>query len=199
MPKKLIGVLALQGDAPEHRQTLSDIVGADRVVLVRSPADLEKVSALVLPGGESTTLSRLLVATGLRQPLIDRTKKGMSVLATCAGLILLSKRIEPAGSSRDPLPLGLLDVRVRRNDYGRQTDSFEIPVEVKGLRGGAFEASFIRAPRIIEVGKRVSILAKVGGSAVVVREDNRWGLTFHPELTQDDRIHRLFLETSGLL
>lgn len=197
--RRLAGVLALQGDVPEHREALASVLGKEAVIEVASPADLERVQALAMPGGESTTLSRLLDETGLREPLILRARQDMGVLATCAGLILLAREIEASPKGRDPLPLGLLDVRVRRNDYGRQVESFEAPVPVEGVAGGDFPAVFIRAPRILEVGGQVNVLARYSGSPVMVRQGNLWGLTFHPEIGEDRRLHAYFLRESGLL
>jgi 5'-phosphate synthase pdxT subunit len=193
------GVLALQGDVPEHLGVLRRLLGSDRAILVDSPKNLEGLQALVLPGGESTTLSELLDATDLRNPIKARARQGMSILATCAGLILIAQRVERSPGGRDPVPMRLLDVTVRRNDYGRQPESFETPLEIDGMEGRAFEASFIRAPRITRTGKSVEILARFDGAPVLVRQANVWGLTFHPELSGDDRLHRSFLRSAGLL
>lgn len=196
--RRLAGVLALQGDVPEHREALASILGKEGVIEVRSPGDLARVGAVVLPGGESTTLSRLLDEAGLRAPLTQRAREGMGILSTCAGLILLARSVEGSPHGRDPVPLRLLDVNVRRNDYGRQAESFEAPVEVQGVSGGEFPAVFIRAPRILEVGREVKVLARYAGSPVMVRQQNLWGLTFHPEIGADRRLHAYFLRESGL-
>jgi 5'-phosphate synthase pdxT subunit len=196
-PRK-VGVLALQGDVPEHLKVLRSIVSTDAAIEIRTVEDLACVKAVVLPGGESTTLSRLLDETGIREPLKARAKKDLSILATCAGLILISTDVERSPHGRDPIPLALLDVSVRRNDYGRQAESFETDVEVKGLEGGEFSAAFIRAPRIVRVGKSVQVLARVGDEPVMVRSGNLWGLTFHPEIGDDRRIHTYFLKEAGL-
>lgn len=193
-----IGVLALQGDVPEHRQAVVPLVGSRSVVPVRTPRDLASVDALLLPGGESTTLSRLIDETGLRQPLRARIEAGLPVLATCAGLILLSRSIERGTSGREPMPIRILDVSVRRNDYGRQRESFEGPVDVDGLRGRPFPGVFIRAPRILAVGMGAEVIARRGTEPVGVRAGKVWGLTFHPELSGDPRLHERFLhETLG--
>ncbi|MCL4324675.1 MAG: pyridoxal 5'-phosphate synthase glutaminase subunit PdxT [Candidatus Thermoplasmatota archaeon] len=195
MPRTaLAGVLALQGDVPEHKAVLVELLGQERVVAVRSKEDLANVAALIIPGGESTTFSRLLDATGLRSEVLHRVKDGMGILATCAGLILVATQVERSRSGNDPKPLGLLDVSVRRNDYGRQVDSFEAPLEFEGLKGEPLMASFIRAPRILKVGKQVHVLALYEDSPVAVRQENVWGLTFHPEISGDTRVHRLFLQ-----
>lgn len=192
------GVLALQGDVPEHAGVAARVLGTDRVVEVRAPAHLAGVSALLLPGGESTTLSRLLDDSDLRAPLLKRIREGLPVLATCAGLILLATDLEPSPHGRDPTPLAVLDVTVRRNDYGRQVESFETTLDVEGL-GKDVPAAFIRAPRILDTGPGVRVLAKVRGDPVMVRQGPLWGLTFHPEVTGDDRIHAWFFRESGLL
>ncbi len=194
----LLGVLALQGDVPEHAEAARGLLGPDRVLEVRSPQDLARVAAIVLPGGESTTLSLLLDRSGLRDPLTERVRAGLPVLATCAGLILLARELEPGTRGREPKTLGVLDVKVRRNDYGRQADSFETTLEVQGI-GKDVPAAFIRAPRILGVGPGVRVLAKVGEDPVLVREGRLWGLTFHPEVTGDPRLLRAFLVDAGLL
>jgi len=194
----IVGVLALQGDAPEHFAIAEEVVGSKRVREVRTPEDLAQVSALLLPGGESTTLSRLLDDSGLRNPLRQRAQEGFPLFATCAGLILVAKELEPSRHGRDPRPLGLLDVKVRRNDYGRQTDSFEASLPVEGL-GSEFPAVFIRAPRILSSGPGVTVLARHQGAPVLVRQGNLWGLTFHPEIAGDPRLHARFLRESGIL
>jgi pyridoxal 5'-phosphate synthase pdxT subunit len=190
---KRVGVLALQGDVPEHRRALEDLLPERHVLLVRTLKDLRMVDALFLPGGESTTIARLLEASGLWSALQIRMKEGLPVLATCAGLILLSRTLEPGPSGRDPPTLGLLDVRVRRNDYGRQRESFEAPVRVSGLPDGPFPGVFIRSPRILGVGAGTQAFAFRDSEVVGVRTGPVWGLTFHPELSGDSRIHRAFL------
>lgn len=192
-----VGVLALQGDVPEHVQALAGILPPDSVLPVRRPADLEGLVAMFLPGGESTTIARLLSDTGLRAPLIQRIHDGLPVLATCAGLILLARSVEPSPGGRDPDPLGVLDVVVRRNDYGNQRESFEGPVTVSGL-SAPFPGVFIRAPRILQTGPGVEVVARWREQIVGVRHGPLWGLSFHPELSGDGRLHALFLsETLG--
>ena len=191
-----VGVLALQGDVPEHLAALGEIVRGDDVVAVRTPKELATVSALFMPGGESTTIARLLVQAGLWNPLAERLKNGLPVLATCAGLILLSHELVPALSGMDPPTFDALNVQVRRNDYGSQGESFEAPVRVEGLTGGPFPGVFIRSPRIHSVGEGVTAIAWHGSEIVGVRSGVIWGLAFHPELSGDARIHRLFLEAA---
>ena len=187
-----VGVLSLQGDFARHAASLEACGAAP--VRVTLPRDLDGVSALVLPGGESTTMTRLLAATGLRGP-VEAFVRTRPVLGTCAGLILLAR-----GAERLPAPpFEVLDVEVSRNAYGRQIDSFSEPVETT-VPGGPFHAVFIRAPRIVRSGAGVEIVARRrDGEPVGVRQAHLVGLTFHPELTSDLRFHRWFLgEVAGL-
>jgi len=193
-----VGVLALQGDVPEHLAALARLGASATPLAVRSPRDLEAVDALFLPGGESTTIARLLHESGLWGPLGDRLDHGLPVLATCAGLIVLAKHLERSPSGPNPPTLGRLDVTVRRNDYGAQRESFEDAVAVDGLEGPVFPGVFIRAPRILKVGPHATAFAHRGQEVVGVRAGNVWGLTFHPELSGDPRLHRMFLaDVSG--
>jgi len=189
-----IGVLALQGDVPEHLAALAAILPGDDILAVRTPAELTKVGALFMPGGESTTIARLLVQAGLWNPLAERLRTGLPVLATCAGLILLARELSPSATGLDPPTWGVVDVQVRRNDYGTQRESFEAPVRVEGLAGGPFPGVFIRSPRILSVGPDVTAIAWRGEEVVGIRSGVIWGLTFHPELSGDTRVHRKFLE-----
>ena len=188
-----VGVLALQGDVPEHRRAVEKLLGRERVRSVRHPRDLDDLNGLFLPGGESTTLGRLLDDSGLREPLREKVGEGVAVLATCAGLVLLAREIAPSPGGRDPRPMGLIDVRVRRNDYGRQRESFEVPLTVHGIPNGPYPGVFIRSPRIAEVGPRATPIAWNGKEVVGVRDRRLWGLTFHPELAGDPRVHAAFL------
>jgi 5'-phosphate synthase pdxT subunit len=188
-----VGVLALQGDVPEHIRAVESLLEGAPARAVRAPADLTGLDALLLPGGESTTIGRLLDDTGLREPLREEIGRGLAVLATCAGFVLLAREIEPSPGGRDPKPLGLIDVRVRRNDYGRQRESFEAPLVVEGLRGDPYPGVFIRSPRIIGVGPGATPIAWRGREVVGVRAGRLWGLTFHPELAGDPRVHEAFL------
>jgi 5'-phosphate synthase pdxT subunit len=184
----LVGVLALQGDVLEHMRVLGTV--GVRPVAVRSLSDLGRVSGLVLPGGESTAISRALLRSGLAEPLTARIRSGMPVLGTCAGLILLSDELVD-GDAGLPRPGGLA-VRTLRNAYGPQTASFDVSFEVSGIPGGPMEASFIRAPRIEALlDPSVEVLATVDGHAVAVRQGPIIGLAFHPEVTGDHRLHAL--------
>ncbi|HYA58250.1 MAG TPA: pyridoxal 5'-phosphate synthase glutaminase subunit PdxT [Thermoplasmata archaeon] len=188
-----VGVLALQGDVPEHLRALATIVPDHRLATVRRPADLAAVDALFLPGGESTTIARLLWKADLWRPLGERIAHGMPVLATCAGLILLARELAPCPTGVNPPSFEVLDVTVRRNDYGAQRESFEGDVRVTGLKGPNFPGVFIRAPRILAVGRAATPVAWWNDEVVGVRQGSVWGLTFHPELSPDRRLHRLFL------
>jgi 5'-phosphate synthase pdxT subunit len=190
-----IGVLALQGDVPEHLHALTPLLPKGDLLPIRTPAELARVSALFLPGGESTTIAQLIAQADLWDPLRVRLKAGLPVLATCAGLILLARHLVPSTSGRDPPTFGVLDVRVLRNGYGAQRESFEGPVRVEGLPDGPFPGVFIRAPRILEVGPPVTPFAWRENEVVGVRSGAVWGMTFHPELSGDLRLHRYFLET----
>lgn len=189
-----VGVLALQGDVPEHLAALAAVHPGDQILPVRTSSDLARVGALFLPGGESTTIARLMVEAGLWNPLGERLHSGFPVLATCAGLILLARELAPGASGNDPPTLGVLDVRVRRNDYGAQRESFEAPVRFEGLEGGAFPGVFIRSPRILSVGPEATAIAWRDDEVVGVSSGTAWGLAFHPELSDDLRIHRRFLD-----
>jgi pyridoxal 5'-phosphate synthase pdxT subunit len=193
-----VGVLGLQGDVPEHVAAVSDLLGPKAVLNVRTVDDLRIADALLLPGGESTTIADLLHQTGLWEPLKARIDDGLPVLATCAGMILLSTRLAPVPGGRDPPTLGPLEIEVRRNDYGSQRESFEAPVKVAGLPGGPFPGVFIRAPRILKVQGTTQAIARRGTEIVGVRRKAVVGLTFHPELSGDPRLLAWFLrETVG--
>ena len=183
------GVLALQGAAQAHAEALRD-VGAD-VVAVRVPEALAGVDALDLPGGESTTMSMLLESAELFDPVADRLRAGMPALGTCAGLILLSSEI--LDGRPDQRCFGVLDASVRRNAFGRQVDSFEADLAVRGMSGGDFPAVFIRAPYVERVGAGVEVLAEVGAHPVLCRQGTVFAAAFHPELSGDLRIHQLFV------
>lgn len=184
-----IGVLALQGAFAAHARVLRAAGAEPREV--RGPDDLEQVDALVMPGGESTTMSMLLDSSGLRPPIGDRVDRGMPVFATCAGLILLAEDVRDGRP--DQVGFGVLDVDVRRNGFGRQVDSFEADLDVDGL-DSPFHGVFIRAPVVERSGDAVDVLASYNGHPVLVRQGKLLAASFHPELSNDDRIHRLFLE-----
>jgi 5'-phosphate synthase pdxT subunit len=192
---KRVGVLALQGDVGEHVTMLESLESA--VVKVRTIEQLESVDALVLPGGESTTIAHLLVTSGLRDILAEKIRQGFPVFGTCAGLILLSSEV--LDGRADQWSYGALAVSIRRNGYGRQIASFESPIEVKGV--GSMLGVFIRAPRIVSWENDVEVLATLdhadgrGEHPVLVRQENVWGAAFHPELAGDPRLHRLFVES----
>ena len=183
-----IGVLALQGAFAAHATALQRL-GASTAE-VRVAVDLEQCDALVLPGGESTTMSQLLETSQLFDPLAKRIAAGMPVFGTCAGMILLSRGI--ADGRPDQRSFAALDIDVQRNGFGRQLDSFETEIDVHGL-DRAFHAVFIRAPRISRIGSEIETLATHGGEPVLVRSKTVMAASFHPELADDDRVHQLFL------
>ena len=184
-----VGVLALQGAFREHVAAFTDL--DCHAVEVRTPDDLDGVDALVLPGGESTTMGLLLDSSGLRRPVAERLDAGMPALGTCAGLILLATEVEDGRA--DQQPLRVIDLTVRRNGYGRQVDSFEADLDVLALPGGSFPAVFIRAPVVERTGDGVEVLATVDGLPVLCRSGNVLVAAFHPELSDDVRLHDLFL------
>lgn len=183
----LIGVLALQGAFREHISALRALGARTREL--RRKGDLDGIGALVIPGGESTAIGKLLVDLDMLEPLRNAISGGLPAYGSCAGLILLCREIEQSDQPR----IGLLDATVRRNAFGRQAQSFESDLPVDGLVGGPFPAVFIRAPVISSVGPDVSVLARLGGNAVAVRQGNMLATSFHPELTNDARMHGYFL------
>ncbi|GGO51166.1 pyridoxal 5'-phosphate synthase glutaminase subunit PdxT [Streptomyces lasiicapitis] len=185
----VVGVLALQGDVREH---LIALAAADAVARpVRRPEELAEVDGLVIPGGESTTISKLAALFGLLEPLRARVRAGMPVYGTCAGMIMLADKILDPRSGQETF--GGIDMIVRRNAFGRQNESFEAAVDMKGVDGDPVEGVFIRAPWVESVGARVEVLAEHGGHIVAVRQDNVLATSFHPELTGDHRVHGLFV------
>ncbi|HEY8855192.1 MAG TPA: pyridoxal 5'-phosphate synthase glutaminase subunit PdxT [Candidatus Dormibacteraeota bacterium] len=191
--RPLIGVLAIQGAFAEHIRAL-EACGA-RTRVVRSTGDLAGLDGIVLPGGESTTMTMLMERVGLLGPLRAAIDGGLPTLATCAGMILLAREV--SDGMLDQTGLGLLDIAVRRNGYGRQVDSFEADIDVAGLQGKAFHAVFIRSPLVESTGD-VEVIATHDGHAVAVRQRNIVALCFHPELTKDLRLHRQFLKMAGV-
>jgi 5'-phosphate synthase pdxT subunit len=185
-----VGVLALQGDVSEHTRALTEL-GATAVT-VRTPEQLSGVDALVMPGGESTTMSLLLESSGLFEPIAARLRDGMPAFGTCAGMILLAREV--LDGRDDQRFFGAIDVTVRRNAFGRQVDSFETVLSVEGLSGEPVDAVFIRAPFVERVGPNVEVLASVDGHAVLCREGPILAAAFHPELSSDLRVHELFLD-----
>ena len=187
-----VGVLALQGAFREHREVL-DALDVETIE-VRTPAQLAALDALILPGGETTTMSQLLDSSGVREPLAERLADGFPVLGTCAGMILLAREV--VDGRPDQESFGAIDVAVRRNAYGRQRDSFEAPLDVAGVPGGPFPGVFIRAPRIESVGEQVEVLASHEAVPVLARQGAVVVTSFHPELSGDLRLHEWFLRES---
>ena len=185
-----VGVLALQGAFREHAEAF-DALGAD-VSFVRLPEHLAGIDALAFPGGESTTIDKLLDSSGLREPVADLVREGRPTLATCAGLIVLAREVSDGRA--DQRPLGLLDCTVRRNGYGRQVDSFEAALTIDGIAGGPFPGVFIRAPVVERLGAGVEVLATHEGRPVLCRQGTIWAASFHPELSGDLRVHARFLQ-----
>ena len=192
----VVGLLALQGDFDAHRKALAER-GVESVE-VRVPSDLDGVAGLVLPGGESTTILKLMEGTGLDSRLVDLVRAGLPVLATCAGVILLAREgRHPAQRS-----LAVLDILVERNGYGRQIDSAVVDLEVAdpaGLGSATLEGVFIRAPRVTEVGEGVRVLAKRGGDPVLLQQEKVLAATFHPELTDGSPVVDLFVRILSAL
>jgi len=191
-----VGVLALQGDVREHLHALTD-AGAE-ATSVRRPAELDAIDGLVLPGGESTTIVKLARAFDLLGPLRERIGAGLPVYGSCAGMILLADRVDAGGSPLEAT-FGGIDMTVRRNAFGRQVDSFEEDLAIEGVGGEPVRAVFIRAPWVQEVGPNATAIGHVAagehaGRVVAVRQENRLATSFHPELTGDTRVHRLFVD-----
>jgi 5'-phosphate synthase pdxT subunit len=192
--RKIIGILALQGDYDAHRRMLAERLGA-QTAFVRLPAELADVDALILPGGESTTIAKLMERIGLDTAIRNRAGAGMPIYGTCAGMILLAKAIE---GRPDQPTLGLMDIEVARNAFGRQVDSFEadIPFDAgSGLEAGApVRGVFIRAPYVTQAAPQVQALCRYREKVVGVREGNLLATAFHPELTDDARVHAYFVK-----
>ncbi|MCD8199390.1 MAG: pyridoxal 5'-phosphate synthase glutaminase subunit PdxT [Coriobacteriaceae bacterium] len=185
-----VGVLALQGAFREHRQMLHTL--GTEAPLVRWPQDLEGLDGLIVPGGESTTIAKLLTIHELYAPIRKAYADGLAVFGTCAGAIMLAREIEDAREDQEPL--ALMDVRIRRNAYGRQIDSFETTVPFDGIEGGV-KGVFIRAPRFENLSDEVEILSQTeDGEALAVRQGRALAVAFHPELTDDTRVHEYFLQ-----
>src|SRR4051794_18464434 len=189
-PAVRVGVLALQGDVREHVAALT-AAGAE-AVRVRRPDELDQVDGIVIPGGESTTIGKLLVTFGLLEPLQKRVRDGMATFGSCAGMILLADRV--LDGTADQVSVGGIDMTVRRNAFGRQVDSWESDLSFAGLDGPPLHAVFIRAPWVEEAGDDVTPLAAVGPRIVAVRQGPLMATAFHPELTGDARVHELFVD-----
>jgi 5'-phosphate synthase pdxT subunit len=186
-----IGVLALQGDVREHLAALTGAGAQARPV--RRAEELAEIDGLVIPGGESTTMSKLAVIFGLLEPLRDRIRGGLPAYGSCAGMIMLADKI--LGGRDDQETIGGIDMIVRRNAFGRQNESFEAAVDITGVEGGPVEGVFIRAPWVESTGSGVETLARLAdGTVVAVRQGNLLATSFHPELTGDHRVHRLFTD-----
>ena len=183
-----IGVLALQGDFLEHIRALRGLgVHATEIKL---PHQLDAIHGLIIPSGESTTMARLIDEFGLREPLIEKIKKGLPVWGTCAGMILLAKKLR----EDRPQPLGLMDITVARNDFGRQVNSFETDLKIPVLGNKPFHTVFIRTPKVMKAGSNVKVFAHLPDKSIVaIQQNNMLGTSFHPELTQDTRFHEYFL------
>jgi 5'-phosphate synthase pdxT subunit len=181
MSTPIVGILALQGDFAAHARVLQELGAAPREV--RVPADVDDLDGLVIPGGESTTMTLGIEREGLAEPLRELAERGTPLFGTCAGLIML-----------DHDHLGLMDMRAERNAFGRQVRSFEADLDVAGVAGGPVRAVFIRAPWVAEHGEDVEVLAQVDGHPVAVREGDRLAISFHPELSGEMRLHAHFLE-----
>ena len=183
-----LGVLAIQGDFAEHREVL-DKLGVESAE-IRLPHQLDEVDGLIIPGGESTTIVQLIDIYDFRDTLTRKAAEGLPIWGTCAGMIVISKRL----TDHRPSPLGLMDIEVSRNAFGSQVHSFEADLEMGDISGPAFRAVFIRAPVVNKVGKGVRVLAQVSdGRPVAVRQDRLLATSFHPELTDDTRVHELFV------
>jgi len=183
-----VGVLALHGDFREHREMLEAM--GHRAIEIRKPAQLEGIDALIIPGGESTTIARLILSNGFQQPLRDFCASGKPTWGTCAGAILLAKEVDRL----DRPGIETMAIRVRRNAFGRQVDSFEEEIAIEGIDGGPFRAVFIRAPVIERVDPPARAIARLeDGTVVAARQGNLLATSFHPELTRDPRLHAYFL------
>ena len=185
-----IGVLALQGDVAEHIASLGDcgVIASG----VRSKQEIESIDALVIPGGESTTIAKLAKAFGVFDLIKSRIASGMPTYGSCAGMILIADKILDGGADQEGF--GGIDAQVRRNAFGRQVDSFETDLTFAGISGAAFRAVFIRAPWVESVGTQVEVLASFNGHPVAIRQGHLLATSFHPELTGDNRIHRFFVD-----
>lgn len=194
-----VGVLALQGAVSEHVEVLNKAMKKIKIngntVYVRNAKDLDDVSGLVIPGGESTTINRLMLTTGMHEKIIELAKKGLPILGTCAGTILLAKEGDEQVKQTNTKLLGLMDMKVLRNAYGRQVDSFEVDVNIPEIGSKPFRTVFIRAPTIEKIWGDTKVWIKHQDNIIGVKKGNILALTFHPELSDDLRIHEYFLRT----
>ncbi len=190
MPK--IGVLAIQGDYQEHKNMLESVGAVTKEI--RLPNELEDIDGLIIPGGESTTIIQLIDIYEMRNPIIERVTSGMAIWGTCAGMISIAKTLK----DKRPDPLHLMDIEVSRNAFGRQIDSFETYLDIKNIEGPPVRGIFIRAPVVTNIGKGVEILSEIeSGKPVMVLQDKMLATSFHPELTDDTRIHEFFKNLSS--
>jgi len=190
LPK--IGVLAIQGDYQEHKNMLEGVGAVTKEI--RLPNELEDIDGLIIPGGESTTIIQLIDIYEMRNPIIERVTSGMAIWGTCAGMISIAKTLK----DKRPDPLHLMDIEVSRNAFGRQIDSFETYLDIKNIEGPPVRGIFIRAPVVTNIGKGVEILSEIeSGKPVMVLQDKMLATSFHPELTDDTRIHEFFKNLSS--
>jgi 5'-phosphate synthase pdxT subunit len=185
-----VGVLALQGDFREHLAALAEC--GVNAVAVKTADEIRSIDALVIPGGESTTISKLAKAFDLFDLIKDRIAQGLPTYGSCAGMIMVSKSIKDPASGQETF--GGINIEIERNAFGRQVDSFEEDLDFKGITGPRFRAVFIRAPWVAKLGDGVEVLSEIDGHAVAVRQGKVLATSFHPELTSDNRIHRYFIE-----
>ena len=184
-----LGVLAIQGDFLEHIQTLDRLGVRSREI--RMPGQLDEIDGLIIPGGESTTIVQLIDIYGFRTKLTEKVESGLPVWGTCAGMIVIADEL----TNHRPEPLHLMDINVSRNAFGRQVDSFEIDLQIGGIEGPPFRCVFIRAPVVNSIGADVRVLARLPDDRpIAVRQGNLLGTSFHPELTDDTRVHELFVK-----
>ena len=186
----MVGVLAVQGDVREHLLALQR--AGEEARPVRTPEEVSGCQGLIIPGGESTTIGKLMARYGLIEPVRELVAAGRPLMGTCAGMIMMAKKVEAAAA--DQPSLAVMDIGVERNAFGRQVDSFEADFNVDGVEGGPVRAVFIRAPVIRHVGDGVDVLASYDGRIVAARQDSMLALAFHPELTADTRLHQYFLD-----
>lgn len=193
-----VGVVAVQGAVSEHVEVLKKAMEELKIdgnaVYVRTLKDLENISGVVIPGGESTTINRLMLTTGMHERIIELAKKGLPILGTCAGTILLAKEGDEQVKQTNTKLLGLLDMKVLRNAYGRQLDSFEVDLKIHEIGDKPFRGVFIRAPTIEKVWDDTEIWTKYQDTIIGVKKENILALTFHPELSDDLRIHKYFIK-----
>jgi 5'-phosphate synthase pdxT subunit len=188
-----IGVLAIQGDFQEHISMLNKIGASTKEV--RLAHELENLDGLIIPGGESTTIIQLIDIYELRNPIVNKVNSGMAIWGTCAGMISIAKNL----TDKRPDPLQLMDIEVTRNAFGRQIDSFETYLEIKNIDGPPVKGIFIRAPLVTSIGKEVEVLSKIdSGNPVMVLQNKMLATAFHPELTEDTRIHEFFKKLSSV-